>query len=102
MASQNIYIVSLDAVPAYDAQNLERFEKAEIAAFIRNSTPDGIESIATDMLAEEGWQVTSFNGVFGPTTPEEVDDDEALHNAFTFATQMGFSAVIIAYPATIH
>ena len=102
MASQKIYIVSLDAIPAFDAQNLDQFSKAKIAAFIRNSTPEDTESIATGLLAEEGWQITSYNGVFGPTAPEQFDENKALHQAFTFATQMGFSAVIVAYPAIIH
>ncbi|MEH6577064.1 MAG: hypothetical protein V7731_08285 [Amphritea sp.] len=102
MASQYIYVVSLDAVPTYDDPNLDQFSKAKIAAFIRKSTPEGIESVVTDVLAEEGWQVTSYNGIFGPTAAEQVDEDEVLQHAFTSATEKGFSAVIVAYPATIH
>lgn len=102
MASQNIYVVSLDAIPAYGAHSLEQFSRAGIAAFIRDSKPDDLESIATDILAEEGWQVTNCHGIYGPTTLEQVYDDDAFHYAFTSATKKGFSAVIVAFPATLH
>ncbi|MEH6579567.1 MAG: hypothetical protein V7731_21115 [Amphritea sp.] len=102
MASQNIYLVAMDVIPASGAHNLDQYSKAKVAAFIRNSTPRGIESIVAGFLAEAGWQVISCNGVYGPTTPDQIDVHDSLQQAFESATEEGFSAVIIPFPATIH